>query len=98
MNEENDAPRSRVSVTFKKSSQKDGAEGCDIYVAEGLDEDEANRVLDIALRMRERAMAALKGPSLEVQLEKSLAAKQGDDSPPLSVAIDKAIESLNGAK
>lgn len=63
-----------VSVSFKKSSSKDGAEGFDIDVQEGVDEAEADRVMSLALRLRERALGALRPPSLEKQLDASITA------------------------
>ena len=63
---------SRVGVTFKRSSTKYGGEGYDIYVGEQADEVEAARVMDLALRLRATALEALKGKSLEQQLEESL--------------------------
>ena len=63
----------RVVVAFTKSSSKDGSEGYTIRLAEGVTPDEADRVFDIAVRIRLRAIGALAGPTLEEQLEASLA-------------------------
>ena len=49
----------RVSVSFKRSSTKDAGEGWDITVEEGATEDEANRVMDLAKKLREQALEAL---------------------------------------
>lgn len=72
MNDLTTLERSRVSVTFKRSSTKDGGEGFDIYVGEDADKAEADRVMLIALELRQQALAAIAGKSLEKQLEESL--------------------------
>ena len=68
----------RVSVAFKKSSTKDAGEGFDVDVREGATEDEATRVMAMALRLRETALAALRRPTLEQQLEDSVKAMERD--------------------
>lgn len=62
----------RVTVSFKKSSSRDGSEGFDIDVLEGADEEEAERVMALAKKLRQEALDAIKGPSLEEQLEASV--------------------------
>lgn len=62
----------RVSVSFKRSSTKDAGEGFDIDVSEGATEEEAQRVLKLALDLRQSALAALTGKGLVEQLEESL--------------------------
>ncbi len=64
MSEEYEAPRSRVSVTFKRSSTKDGGEGFDLYVGEGASEAEADRVMALALKLRSEALRRLSSRGL----------------------------------
>ena len=62
----------KVQVQFTKSSSKDGGEGYTIRVAEGADEVEARRVMELARRMRRDAEDEIKGPSLTEKLEESM--------------------------
>ena len=68
-----DQPKVRVSL--KRSSSKDGVEGWDIDVAEGATDEEAKRVMALALSLRMEAREALGlEPSVHYteQLEESL--------------------------
>ncbi len=68
--------RDKVTVAFKKSSTKDGGEGYEIYVHEGADQTEAQRVMAMAIDLRAQALDTLKRPSPEQQLME----KKGNDS------------------
>ena len=59
-------------VHFTRSSTKDGGTGYSVEVSYGCESFEANRVYDLALALKHRADAELRGPSLEEQLEKSV--------------------------
>lgn len=72
MNEEL-AERSKVSVTFTRSSTKDGGQGYTIHVEEGASEDEAARVFGIANSLRDNALAVLSGKSTAELLAESIA-------------------------
>ena len=72
MNEETTEITPKTVIQFTKSSSKDGSEGFSIRVAEGVDVIEATRVIGVALRLRETALAALRGKSVEEQLEDTL--------------------------
>ena len=50
----------KVTVQFTKSSSKDGGEGYSIRVGEGADPMEASHVMEMALRLREIALEALR--------------------------------------
>ena len=56
------APPQRVSVTFKRSSTKDQGDGFDLYVGEGADEAEADRVMALAIKLRTAALEAISAP------------------------------------
>ena len=58
-------PRSRIDVSFKKSSSDKGTEGFDVYVGEGADEAEADRLMALALALRDKALEALKPKTFE---------------------------------
>lgn len=64
MNETQATP-SRVHVAFKRSSTKDGGEGYEIDVFEDADQAEVDRVMEMAIRLREKALAALAPKQLE---------------------------------
>lgn len=74
MNEETTEITPKTVIQFTKSSSKDGSEGFSIRVAEGVDVIEATRVIGVALRLRETALAALRGPTTEELLAQSIAA------------------------
>ena len=79
MTNEANEPRAKVGVWFKKSSTKDGGEGYEIWVGEGAEEGEATRVMALAQRLRNEAVATLKTPvtprdEMVDQLEASIAA------------------------
>jgi hypothetical protein len=55
MPERNEVHTPNVGVTFTKSSTKDGGAGYTIYVNEGVEGEEAGRVMKIALELRDEA-------------------------------------------
>ncbi len=59
-------------VHFTRSSTKDGGTGYSIEVAADCGINEANRIYEIAVHLKRKADAELRGPSLEEQLEKSI--------------------------
>ena len=63
MTSEHVDPIQRVSVTFKRSSTKDGGEGYDIFVGEGASTTEAKRVMGLAIMLRIQALAAISKPA-----------------------------------
>lgn len=65
----------KTVVQFTRSSTKDAGEGFSVRVTEGANTAEAARVMALALQLRQQALAALKGPSLEDQLEASIKAE-----------------------
>jgi len=67
--------RPKVRVIFKRSSSKDGSEGFDIEVSEDATDYEANRVMKLALRLRDQANEALGIKTLSQQLEESIDAE-----------------------
>lgn len=87
----------KVTVFFKSSSQKGGAEGYELSVREGCDQAEADRVFDIALKLRYRAIAALAPtPSIESLLEASIEAEREKKEPKdLNEIIDKTIAQIS---
>ena len=56
---EHEQPRSRIAIAFKRSSTKDGVTGYEVYVGEGADQREADRLFAIAEHLRGKAEEVL---------------------------------------